>query len=29
LWSDGLPVDAVPAQGWLFVPADEGADWFV
>ncbi len=29
LWSDGLPVDAVPAQGWLFVPADEGADWVV
>jgi hypothetical protein len=27
LWRDGLPLDAVPAQGWLeFVPG-EPAEW--
>jgi alpha-amylase/alpha-mannosidase (GH57 family) len=26
LWKDGLPVDAIPQQGWLDVPAPE-SDW--
>ncbi len=29
LWSDGLPVDAVPVQGWLLVRAQQGTDWTV
>jgi alpha-amylase/alpha-mannosidase (GH57 family) len=28
-WHDGLPVDAVPVQNWLTIPAIEAAEWAV
>jgi hypothetical protein len=27
LWKDGLPVDAVPQEGWLEISTAEPADW--
>ncbi len=27
LWQDGLPLDAVPQQGWIEVPTAEPSDW--
>ena len=28
-WSDGLPIDAIPAQGWLTVSVAESVNWAV
>ena len=28
LWQDGLPIEALPPQGWLECPTAEPADWF-
>jgi hypothetical protein len=27
LWQGGLPMDAVPQQGWIEMPTTEPADW--
>lgn len=27
LWQDGLPIDAVPPQGWFEVPTEEFVEW--
>jgi hypothetical protein len=27
LWHDGLPVDAIPSQGWLEAPTADPLDW--
>jgi hypothetical protein len=27
LWQNGLPVDAVPPQGWLEAPTADPLDW--
>lgn len=29
LWQGGLPMDAVPQQGWIEVPPDDQVDWAV
>ncbi len=29
LWQGGLPMDAVPQQGWIEMPSSEQADWAV
>ena len=29
LWQGGLPMDAVPQQGWIEMPTTEPADWQV
>jgi alpha-amylase/alpha-mannosidase (GH57 family) len=29
LWQGGLPMDAVPQQGWIEMPIDEPGDWSV
>jgi hypothetical protein len=28
LWHEGLPMEALPPQGWLECPTAEPADWF-
>lgn len=28
-WNDGLPLDAAPVYGWLFVPGSDPLDWAV
>lgn len=29
LWQGGLPMDAIPQQGWIEMPTDEPVDWAV
>jgi hypothetical protein len=29
LWQGGLPMDAVPQQGWIEMPGGDQADWAV
>jgi hypothetical protein len=29
LWQGGLPMDAVPQQGWIEMPLADPADWAV
>jgi hypothetical protein len=27
MWQGGLPMDAIPPQGWIEMPLADGGDW--